>query len=102
MGLVVLIKTMAASLDAFCGKYYFNNDHSMNFVAAERFNSTDEQAKMLNLFHDIDDPKPRHDLPALKIMMRRPNSDALFVHDTLYNIEITEAADGRKIMNCWT
>merc|ERR1711907_154588 len=85
---VVLIKTMAASLDAFCGKYYFNNDHSMNFVAAERFNSTDEQTKMLRLFHDIDDPKARHDL---------------FVHDTLYNIEITpDQGDGRMVMNCWT
>merc|ERR1711865_589916 len=74
----------------------------MNFVAALPFASVDEQTRMLERFHYIKDPKPSHDLPALAIMMRKPNSDELFVHDTLYNIEITKARDGNMVMRCWT
>merc|ERR1711907_354117 len=91
------------ALDLFCGKYYFNNDHSMNFVAAAKFDSNEEKIRMLELFRDIEDPKPRSDLPALKILMRRPRSNELFVHDTLYNIEIeSDQTTGRMVMYCWT
>merc|ERR1711871_1301591 len=94
--------TMSTSLlNAFTGRYYFNNDQRMNFVAAENFDSDEEKRQMLELFHYIKDPKPRHDLPALKIMMLRSDSDSLFVHDTLYNIEISDHSD-KLVMNCWT
>merc|ERR1711907_640123 len=90
-------------LDAFCGKYFFNNDQSMNFVAAAKFSSDKEKNEMLDLFRHVDDPKPRRDLPALKIMMRRPQSNELFVHDTLYNIEVTDdPGNGKMLMHCWT
>merc|ERR1711865_380883 len=100
----VVCEPMSSSthLADFCGKYYFNNDQSMNFVAALPFGSPDEATKMLELFHNIEEPKPRHDLPALAIMMRRPDG-RLFVHDTLYNIEITpDRGDGKMAMSCWT
>jgi len=104
LAFAVVCKSMSAPplLDDFCGKYYFNNDQSMNFVAALPFASAEEQTSMLELFRDIEAPKPRHDLPALAIMMRRPNGE-LFVHDTLYNIEIVkDQRDGKTVMTCWT
>merc|ERR1719355_364328 len=79
-------------LDQFCGKYYFNDDRRYNFVAAERFESEDEKLQMINLFKPSV-PKAREDMPALKIMMLRPRArseDDLFVHDTLYNIQMRE------------
>merc|ERR1719248_268530 len=90
-------------LDKFCGKYYFNDDRRYNFVAAQKFESEDEKLKMIRLFKPSV-PKAREDMPALKIMMLKPNArseDDLFVHDTLYNIEVTEN-DNTLVMNCWT
>merc|ERR1719330_1178577 len=91
------------SLDAFIGKYYFNDDHGYNFVAAEKFESEEEKVKMIRLFKPSV-PKAREDMPALKIMMLRPGAtseDDLFVHDTLYNIVVSET-DHTLVMHCWT
>mmetsp|Transcript_56503 Transcript_56503/g.89539 ORF Transcript_56503/g.89539 Transcript_56503/m.89539 type:complete len:172 (+) Transcript_56503:2-517(+) len=95
--------TSSSLLGKFCGKYYFNDDRRYNFVAAEPFDSDDEKIKMLRLFKPSV-PKAREDMPALKIMMLRPNARSendLFVHDTLYNIEM-EDQGSKLIMNCWT
>merc|ERR1719324_970889 len=90
-------------LDKFCGKYYFNDDRRYNFVAAEKFESEDEKLKMIRLFKPSV-PKARENMPALKIMMLRPNArsaDDLFVHDTLYNIVVSDKGDS-LVMDCWT
>merc|ERR1712190_323977 len=79
-------------LSKFVGKYYYNDDRNYNFVAAEPFKSEEEKNQMIRLFKPSV-PKAREDMPALKIMMLRPGArtgDALFVHDTLYNIETTD------------
>merc|ERR1711948_157449 len=89
--------------DQFCGKYFFNDDRRYNFVAAEKFESEDEKAKMIRLFKPSV-PKAREDMPALKIMMLKPNArseDDLFVHDTLYNIQIKDQGSN-LVMECWT
>jgi hypothetical protein len=90
-------------LDQFCGKYYFNDDRRYNFVAAAKFESEEEKIQMIKLFKPSV-PKAREDMPALKIMMLRPGArseDDLFVHDTLYNIEIGDNGSN-LVMNCWT
>merc|ERR1712159_634209 len=95
--------TSDSLLNNFVGKYYFNDDRNYNFVAAEPFKSEEEKIKMIRLFKPSV-PKAREDMPALKIMMLKPNArheDDLFVHDTLYNINITD--EGSKlVMSCWT
>lgn len=89
-------------IDEFCGKYYFNNDHSMNFVEAALFESEAEKIEMLERFPGIATPEANHELPALKInMLRSGASDELFTHDTLYNIQIEEKSD-EIVMHCWT
>merc|ERR1711920_564131 len=48
--------------------------------------------------------KAREDMPALKIMMLRHDArseDDLFVHDTLYNIAISDGGN-TLVMECWT
>merc|ERR1719272_2293857 len=90
--------TSSSLLDKFTGKYYFNDDRSYNFVAAEKFESEDEKLKMIRLFKPSV-PKASENMPALKIMMLKPNArseDDLFVHDTLYNIEVAE--HGNKLV----
>lgn len=89
-------------LDQFTGKYYFNDDRRYNFVAAEKFESEQEKIKMIQLFKPSV-PKAREDMPALKIMMQRPgaNEGDLFVHDTLYNIVVSDTGN-TLVMNCWT
>jgi len=87
-------------IDKFTGKYYFNDDRQYNFVAAEKFESEDEKLKMIKLFKPSV-PKAREDMPALKIMMLKPNGRDLFVHDTLYNIEMAEQGN-KLVMTCWT
>ena len=89
-------------IDKFSGKYYYNNDKSMNFVQAAPFENEEEKIEMLERFPNIALPKANHDMPALKInMLRRGARDELFTHDTLYNIEIGETAD-EVVMHCWT
>merc|ERR1711907_566995 len=78
----------APVVNDFFGKYYVNNDRSMNFVVAAPFESEEEKIRMLALFDRIQERKPR--------------SNALFVHDTLYNIEFSEDPHGRPLMHCWT
>ena len=86
----------------FYGKYYFNNDHQYNFVQVAPFDDREEKVRMLKRFPDIAPPKADHDLPALKINMRRHGgSDEMFTHDTLYNVEIEERRD-EIVMRCWT
>eukprot|EP00931_Biecheleriopsis_adriatica_P003790 TRINITY_DN105548_c0_g1_i1.p1 TRINITY_DN105548_c0_g1~~TRINITY_DN105548_c0_g1_i1.p1 ORF type:complete len:180 (+),score=39.31 TRINITY_DN105548_c0_g1_i1:46-585(+) len=98
-----MASTSDSLLDQFCGKYYFNDDRRYNFVAAEKFESEEEKLKMIRLFKPSV-PKAREDMPALKIMMVRPGAaseDDLFVHDTLYNIVISDKGS-HLIMDCWT
>merc|ERR1719265_3129808 len=100
---LTMADTSTSLLDKFCGKYYFNDDRRYNFVAAEKFESEDEKLKMIRLFKPSA-PKAREDMPALKIMMLKPNArseDDLFVHDTLYNIEIKDQGN-KLVMECWT
>merc|ERR1712113_833731 len=100
---VYMAGTASASLDQFCGKYYFNDDRRYNFVAAEKFHSEEEKLKMIRLFKPSV-PKAREDMPALKIMMLKPGAsseDDLFVHDTLYNIVISDNGSA-LVMHCWT
>lgn len=95
--------TSDSLLQKFCGKYFFNDDRSYNFVAAEKFDSEEEKIKMISLFRPSV-PKAREDMPALKIMMLRPgarNENDLFVHDTLYNIVISDKGS-TLVMDCWT
>merc|ERR1719330_705803 len=90
-------------LRQFIGKYYFNDDRRYNFVAAQEFNSEEEKIKMIRLF-EPSVPKAREDMPALKIMMLRPGAsseDDLFIHDTLYNIVISDNGN-TLVMKCWT
>merc|ERR1719171_284140 len=98
------VSSLARSpLDQFIGKYYFNDDRRYNFVAAEKFESEEEKIKMIHLFKPSV-PKAREDMPALKIMMLRPgarSADDLFVHDTLYNIVVSDKG-GSLVMDCWT
>merc|ERR1719394_45337 len=92
-----------SALDNFCGKYYFNDDRRYNFVAAEKFESQEEKSEMIILFKPSV-PKAREDMPALKIMMLKPgarNEDDLFVHDTLYNIQVKDVGS-QLLMECWT
>jgi len=95
--------TSDSLLNKFVGKYYFNDDRRYNFVAAEAFKSEEEKIQMIKLFKPSV-PKAREDMPALKIMMLRPNARSandLFVHDTLYNIETVDKGN-ILVMNCWT
>merc|ERR550537_1594745 len=95
--------TSGSLLNKFVGKYYFNDDRRYNFVAAEAFKSEEEKIKMIRLFKPSV-PKAREDMPALKIMMLRPgarSADDLFVHDTLYNIVVSDKG-GSLVMDCWT
>merc|ERR1712146_34416 len=65
--------------------------------------SEEEKVKMIRLFKPSV-PKAREDMPALKIMMLRPGArreDDLFVHDTLYNIVVSDEG-GSLVMRCWT
>jgi len=116
-----------ALLDKFCGKYYFNDSRNYNFVAVTKFQTEQEKLDMIRLFKPSV-PKAREDMPALKIMMRRPGTgiqlayrlarilqaawqngsqqharseDDLFVHDTLYNIAIHDRGS-ELVMECWT
>merc|ERR1719510_776914 len=92
-----------SQLEQFIGKYYFNDDRRYNFVAAEKFDSDEEKISMIRLFKPSV-PKAREDMPALKIMMLRPGArseDDLFVHDTLYNIVISDQGSS-LVMECWT
>merc|ERR1719353_655916 len=96
-------KSSSSPIDTFCGKYYFNDDRRYNFVAAQQFDSEDEKLEMIKKFKPSV-PKAREDMPALKIMMLKPNArstDDLFCHDTLYNIEISDKGS-QLIMSCWT
>jgi hypothetical protein len=98
-----MLSTAESLLDKFSGKYYFNDDRRYNFVAAEKFESEDEKIEMIRLFKRSV-PKAREDMPAMKIMMLRPGAkseDDLFVHDTLYNIEILDNGSN-LVMKCWT
>merc|ERR1719353_2673219 len=97
-------KSSSSPIDTFCGKYYFNDDRRYNFVAAQQFDSEDEKLQMIKKFKPSV-PKAREDMPALKIMMRKPGAssdDDLFVHDTLYNIEIKDQGKDKVVMSCWT
>merc|ERR1719446_1789401 len=100
---IPMATTSDSPLDNFCGKYYFNDDHRYNFVAAEKFESEEEKLKMIRLFKPSV-PKAREDMPALKIMMLKPDARSandLFVHDTLYNIEVIDQGS-KLVMKCWT